>query len=123
MTDFKDPKDIDFTVDTNHLFREESITDLKVCSIRRMIPVTPDGRDDESRTPIFVASSQLMTPEGPLPLQAQLAANTMSEAFDEFPEAMRRALEDVIVQLQRMREAEKAHKRDESRIIVPGREL
>jgi len=121
VADFKDPKDIDFTVDKNHLYREESITDLKVASIRRMVPIKPDGSEDSSRTPIFVGSSQLMTPEGPLPLQARLMANSLAEAFEEFPNAMRKALDEVIVQLEQMRQQQAAQQRDDSRIIVPGR--
>lgn len=123
MTQFKDPTEIDFTVDKKHLYREESITDLKVCSLRRMVPVKEDGSDDESRTPIFVGSSQLMTPEGPLPLQARLQANNLAEAFEEFPAAMRKALDEVIDQLQRMRQEQASQQRDESRIIVPGRDM
>lgn len=121
MTEFKDPRDIDFSVDKANLYREESITDLKVASIRRMVPVKPDGSDDPARSPIFVGSSQLMTPEGPLPLQARLQANNLSEAFEAFPGAMRQALDEVIVQLQQMRQQQENEQKNDSRIIVPGR--
>lgn len=121
MTQFKDPQDIDFTVDQDHLYREESITDLKVASIRRMVPVMPDGSEDTSRKSIFVASSQLMTPEGPLPLQAKLASDNLADAFEEFPKAMRKALDEVIEQLEQMRRQQTNQRNDESRIIVPGR--
>ncbi len=36
---------IDFKVDTASLYREDAITDLKVASIRRMVPVTADRQD------------------------------------------------------------------------------
>ncbi len=121
MTQFKDPKEIDFTVDKAHLYREESITDLKVASIRRMVPVNPDGSEDTSRTSIFLGSSQLMTPEGPLPLQARLMANNLADAFEEFPRAMQKALDEVIQQLEEMRRQQAAEQKDDSRIIVPGR--
>jgi len=121
MTEFSDPKDIDFTVDKDNLYREESITDLKVASIRRMVPVQADGSDDPGRSPIFVGSTQLMTPEGPLPLQARLPANNLAEAFEAFPAAMRKALDEVVVQLQQMRQQQATQQRDDSRIIVPGR--
>ena len=42
----------DFNPDTTHLYREESFTDLKVASIKVMIPVNLDGSDDESRSTI-----------------------------------------------------------------------
>lgn len=121
MTEFKNPRDIDFSVDKSNLYREESITDLKVAAIRRMVPVNQDGSDDSTRSPIFVGSSQLMTPEGPLPLQAQLQANNLSEALEAFPDAMRQALNEVIAQLQEMRQQQANEPKDDSRIIIPGR--
>ncbi len=87
MSDLGQPEHIDFTVDRSNLYREESITDLKVASIRRLIPVKPDGTEDKSRTPVFIGHTQLMSPEGPLPIQSQLAANSIEEALDAFPEA------------------------------------
>ena len=39
---------IDFTVDRNNLYREESFTDIKVAAIRRLTPVKPDGTVDEN---------------------------------------------------------------------------
>jgi len=121
MADFQNSQDIDFTVDQSNLFREEAITDLKVASIRRLVPIKPDGTEDPSRVPIFMGQTQVMTPEGPLPVQARLQANNLSEAYAVFPDAMQQALSDMIQQLQEMYRQEKAKKRDDSRIIVPGR--
>jgi uncharacterized protein YyaL (SSP411 family) len=119
MTDFQNSQDIDFTVDQDNLFREEAITDLKVASIRRLVPVKPDGSDDPSRASIFMGHSQIMTPEGPLPLQARLAANNLAEAYSVFPEAMQQALSEMIKQLEEMYRRENEKKKDDSRIIVP----
>ena len=122
MSQFQNGQDIDFTVDVNNLYREEAITDLKVASIRRLVPVRPDGSEDPGRTPIFVGSTQLMTPEGPLPVQARLAANTLQEAFNAFPEAMQNELSQMVKRLQEMqRDQENQKRREDSRIIVPGR--
>jgi len=121
MSDFADAGNIDFKVDTQNLYREESITDLKVAAIRRLIPVKPDGSDDTTRNAIFIASTQLMTPEGPLPLQARLQANNLSEAYEEFPNAMKKALNEVMAQIEEMQRQQAAQRRDDSRIIVPGR--
>ena len=121
MSNSGNQKDIDFTVDKNNLYREESITDLKVASIRRMVPIRADGSDDPGRAPLFVGSTQLMSPEGPLPIQARLQANNLSEAFEEFPRAMQQALNEVIAQIQEMHQQQAAKKKSESRIIVPGR--
>ena len=110
---------IDFTVDQKNLYREESITDMKVASIRKLTPVTASGDVDESRTAIFVGTTQLMTPEGPLPIQAMLQANNLKEAFEVFPRAMEAAMARMIEQIQQAQQAQKS--KEDSRIIVPGR--
>ncbi len=121
MADFGNSQQIDFSVDRDNLYREEAITDLKVASIRKLVPIKSDGSEDASRSPIFMGHSQIMTPEGPLPLQSRLMANTLDEAFDVFPDAMQKALNEMIAQLQEMQRREQEKKRDDSRIIVPGR--
>jgi hypothetical protein len=112
---------IDFKVDLKNLYREESITDLKVASIRRMVPVTENGEDDPGRTPIFLGHTQIITPQGPVPLQARLAANNLKEAMDAFPGAMEQEMAKMIEQLRKMQEEEQKKQREDSRIIVPGR--
>ena len=119
MSDVGETGQIDFTVDRNNLYREESITDLKVASIRRLIPVKPDGTEDTGRTPVFIGHTQLMSPEGPLPIQSELPANNIEEALEVFPGIMQRAFADVVEQIRKMQE--KQQRNDDSRIIVPGR--
>jgi hypothetical protein len=119
MANMENPGSIDFTVDQKNLYREENITDMKVAGIRKLTPVTPSGAVDESRTPIFVGTTQLMTPEGPLPIQAMLPANNLQEAFDAFPNAMEEAMARLVEQIQQAQRAQK--KKEDSRIIVPGR--
>lgn len=92
----KEQQKINFTVDRNHLYREESFTDIKVAAIRRLIPVKPDGSDDDSRTPIFMGQTQLITPNGPVMLQSLLNAKTIEEAMDEFPTAMQAQMDKMI---------------------------
>ena len=114
--------EIDFKVDKNNLYREESITDLKVASIRRLIPVKADGTEDSSRKTVFVGQTQLMSPEGPLPIQSELVAGTIEEALDAFPNAMQRALSEVIAKIKKMQQQKSQSSRgSDSRIIVPGR--
>jgi hypothetical protein len=110
---------IDFTIDTQKLYREEGFTDMSAGSIRRLVPVNPDGSDDKSRTPVFVGSSQLMTEQGPLPLQAALEANNLKEAIEVFPAAMETAMQEMVQALMRLQQEQK--QADDSRIIVPGR--
>jgi hypothetical protein len=120
MSEFENSQNVDFSVDVNNLYREEGITDLKVASIRRLIPVRPDGSDDPARSPIFIGSTQLMTPEGPLPIQARLSANNLQEAFKEFPAAMERELSVMFRRLEEMQRQHQEKKKDDSRIIIPG---
>ncbi len=113
---------IDFKVDTSNLYREDAITDLKVASIRRMLPVTPDGKDDPSRSPVYFGHTQILTPQGPLPLQARLMANNLQEAIAAFPEAMEKEMAQMVQELRKMQaEEQKKQQQDQSRIIVPGR--
>ena len=112
-------QNIDFTVKKDNLYREDSITDLNVASIRRLIPIKPDGTDDKSRTIIFVGHTQLMSPQGPVPIQARLQANNIEEAINEFPGAMKQALAEMVEKIKKVQQQQQQE--DDSRIIVPGR--
>ena len=109
---------IDFNVDRNNLYREENVTDLTTASIRKLTPIKIDGSDDESRATLYVGYTQLMSPQGPLPVQCQLDAPTLEAAIEQFPAAMERELAKLIAQAEKMQREQKA---DDSRIIVPGR--
>ncbi|MBW1773681.1 MAG: cytoplasmic protein [Deltaproteobacteria bacterium] len=125
MNDVGQDQNIEFIIDKENLYREESFTDLKVGSIRRLVPVKPDGTDDPGRTPIFVGNTQLMSPDGPMPIQSKLSANTIEEAMDVFPEAMKQALGELVDRIQKMRQQQQQQQQgqqnDDSRIIMPGR--
>lgn len=112
------PSSMDFLVDKDNLYREESITDLKIATIRQLIPIKADGSDDTDRESIFIGSTQLGTPQGPIPMQAKLEASTFDQAMKVFPKAMEAETKKVIENLKRMHEQQK--KADESRIIMPG---
>ncbi|MFW6052430.1 MAG: cytoplasmic protein [Desulfosalsimonas sp.] len=117
-------QNIDFTVNKNNLYREESVTDLKVASIRKMVPIKPDGSEDPDRSPVFFGSTQLMTPEGPLPIQSELSASTLDEAMNEFPSAMRKALDQTIERLKQMQQQQQGQGQGQqqqggSRIYTP----
>jgi len=53
-----------------------------------------------------------------LPIQAKLQANNLIEAWDAFPEAMKKAMAEMVKELEKMNAEQK--KEEESRIIVPG---
>ena len=105
---------LDLTVNQNNLYLEESFTDLNVASIKRLTPVRPNGIKDKSRKPLFVGHTQLMTPQGPLPIQSLLEAKNLKEAMEKFPAAMRKGVEKML------EEVEKIKQKEESRIIIPG---
>ena len=112
-------QEIDFTVDRKNLYREESFTDLKVASIRKLTPVNPDGTDDKTRASLFFGHTQLMSPEGPVPIQSRLMANNLVEAMDQFPGAMEKAMTELVENLKELQKREAAQKKDDSRVIVP----
>ena len=62
----------DVRVDQNNLYREETFTDLKVGTIRRLMPVRSDGSPDETRRPIFTGQTQVMSSMGPVPVQCPI---------------------------------------------------
>jgi hypothetical protein len=105
---------ISVEIDRNNLYLEESFTDLKTGSIRRLTPVTADGSEDKSRKTLFMAQTQLMTQMGLLPIQCELEAETIREATDKFPAAVNEAVENLIEKANEMR------RQEASRIIVPG---
>jgi len=104
---------IDVSVDTNNLYREESFTDLKVASIRRLTPVKSDGSPDNTRTPIFMGQTQVMSSMGPLPVQCKMEAKTLEEAIRKFPQALEQAVQQM------MEEAKEMRRQESSRIVVP----
>ncbi|MDY6906457.1 MAG: cytoplasmic protein [Thermodesulfobacteriota bacterium] len=111
-------QNIDFAVDRDNLYKEESITDLKVAAIRKLVPIKPDGQEDPDREAIFVGNTQLMSPEGPIPLQAKLEAKNLEEAMNVFPDEMQKAMAEM---QERIRQYQAQQKQEESRIITPGR--
>lgn len=101
-------------IDADHMYREESFSDLKVGSIRRLVPVTAEGEDDSSREVIFEGSASLMTPAGSLPLSFELEADNLSTAIDQFPDAVNVAAEKAIDELKEMQ------RQQSQQIQVPG---
>ena len=101
-------------LDSENLYREEIFTDVKVGSIRRLNPIKSDGSQDYTRKPIFIGQTQLVSPEGSMPLQCHIEAKNLKEALEKYPGAMNHALEMMFAKLEEMKREE------ESRIIVPG---
>ncbi len=104
----------DLKVDTANLYREEMFTDLRVATLRRLVPVRLDGTDDPSRPILFSAQTTLMTQAGPVPVSAAIEATTLLQATQKFPEAIQSAVERLV------EEARELQRREMSRIVVPG---
>jgi hypothetical protein len=104
----------DLKVDTGNLYREEIVTDLRVATIRRLVPVRVDGSEDPSRSVLFSAQTTLMTQAGPVPVSAAIEATSLAEAAQKFPEAIQAAVERLV------EEARELQRREMSRIVVPG---
>jgi len=103
----------DIQVDRNGLYREETFTDRKAGTLRRLVPVTADGAPDATRAVIYSGQTQLLTPGGVLPLSFEIDAKTMEEALDQFPASVHAALEQAI------EEAREYRREAASRIVVP----
>src|SRR5215472_18339460 len=86
----------DVKLDPAGLYKEETFTDRRAGTIRRLTPVTVDGATDPSRPVLFSGQTQLLTPAGVLPLVFEIEANTLEEALRKFPEGVRLALEQAI---------------------------
>lgn len=100
-------------LDPSQLYREETFTDRKAGTLRRLTPVKSDGSDDSSRSVLFSGQTQLLTPMGVLPLAFELDASTIDEACAKFPEAVKLAIEQAIEEAREMR------REQASRIVVP----
>jgi hypothetical protein len=87
--------ELSFAVDRANLYREESYTDLKVASIRKLIPIKVDGSDDKDRLPVFIGHAELISPQGPIPVQAPLKATSLDAAITELPVAMEKVALEV----------------------------
>ncbi len=82
-------------IDGSNLWKEENITDLKVGSIRKLTPIKLDGSEDDSRTPTFSATTNIMTPGGALPISGEIEAATLEEAIEKFPDAINKAVKQL----------------------------
>ncbi len=114
---------IDFSLDAKSLYREESFTDMQSGAVRRLVPVRDDGSPDDGRTPLFIGTAQVLTPDGPLPIQARLMANNLREAIAAYPGAMRAALEEMIAELEKYRREHPESEAEGPRIAIPGRDF
>jgi hypothetical protein len=100
-------------LDATQLYREDMFTDRKAGTLRRLVPVKSDGSDDTSRPVLYSGQTQLLTPGGVLPLAFELEAESLEDACNKFPDAVKLAIEQAIEEAREMR------REAASRIVVP----
>ena len=104
----------EISMSADELYLEEVFTDNKVGTIRRMTPVDANGDKDTTRPVVFIGSTQMMTPAGPLPLNFEIQADSLSQAADKFGEGANLSLEETMKELQEMQ------RQQSSQIVMPG---
>ena len=104
----------DLQADTENLHREESFSDMRAASVRRFTPVDANGEPDPSRPVSYVGETTVVTQMGPIPLNFAIEASSLEDAFKQFPDGVKAALD-------RLNERAKELAREEaSRIVVPS---
>ncbi|MEI8036657.1 MAG: hypothetical protein WCH96_14410 [Betaproteobacteria bacterium] len=101
-------------MDVNNLYREEIVTDRRVGTLRMMTPIKGDGSLDEKREVIFMGEAQIMTQAGPMPINFEIEAKSLTEAVVQFAEAAQQGVEKTVRELQELR------RQQSSSIVVPG---
>ena len=100
-------------IDRAGLYREDIFTDRKAGTIRRLVPVTASGDNDDARPTLYSGQTQLLTPTGVLPLGFEIEASSLEDAINKFPAAVKEAVEQAI------EEAREYRREAASRIVVP----
>jgi hypothetical protein len=100
-------------MDSTQIYREETFTDRRVGTIRRLTPVGADGSVDTTRPVIFVGQAQVMTPMGAVPISFELDASTLNAAIEKFGIAAEQAVQ------QTMRELQEIRREQASSLVIP----
>lgn len=90
-------------MDATQLYREETFTDRKAGTIRRLTPTAADGSVDSARAVIYVGQAQVKTPMGALPISFELEAPSLDVAIEKFGAAAEQAVHQTMLELQEMR--------------------
>jgi len=106
----------DIKIDESSLVKEDVYSDQKVGSVRVLTPVTADGETDPSRKVSYFGQTQVMTPGGPIPLNFELKADSLSAAFTAFGDAAKESMEKTMKEIQEYQRAQA------SKIVVPGQD-
>jgi hypothetical protein len=100
-------------MESSQIYLEETFTDRRVGTIRRLTPVTADGAPDSARSVVYVGQAQVMTPMGALPISFDLEATSLSGAIAKFGDAAELAVQ------QTMRELQELRREQASSLVIP----
>ncbi|MGO9931330.1 MAG: hypothetical protein ACLPV8_05905 [Steroidobacteraceae bacterium] len=90
-------------MDSAQIYREETFTDRKVGTIRRLTPVSAAGAADSTRPVQYVGQAQVMTPMGAVPISFEIDALTLDAAIEKFGAAAEQAVHQTMQELQELR--------------------
>jgi len=97
------PDNRQIQMDASNLYQEDTFTDRRVGTIKRMSPVTAIGAPDAARPVLYVGQAQIMTPMGALPLSFEIEADSLEAAIGKFGPAAELAVQQTMRELQEMR--------------------
>jgi len=108
-----DQLEVEISMDSADLYKEEVFTDRRVGTIQRLTKVDGAGNPIAGEDPIFIGQTQLMTRAGPLPLNFEIPAVSLDEAANKFGDGANQAMEETVKRLEELR------REQSSSIIVP----
>jgi hypothetical protein len=108
-----EPRTTELNLDLAGMFLEETFTDRRVGTLRRLTPVKSGGSPDAARKTIYVGETQVMTPMGALPIAFEIDAASLDEAAGKFGSLAKVAIERTVRELQELR------REAASQIVVP----
>lgn len=106
-------KPTELKLDPDKLYIEEVFTDRRIGTIRRLSPVTKDGKPDAARSVLYVGETQIMTPAGSIPIAFEIGAGSVGEAAEKFGSLAKDAIDRTVRELQELR------RQASSSIVIP----
>src|SRR6266446_4639592 len=108
-----DLKSSELKLDADKLYLEEVFTDRRIGTLRRLTPVTKEGKTDASRAVVYVGETQIMTPAGSIPIAFEIGADSLGQAAEKFGSLAKDAIDRTVRELQELR------RQASSSIVVP----
>src|SRR6266704_3302927 len=96
-------KSSELKLEPDKLYLEEVFTDRRIGTLRRLTPVTKDGKIDAARAIVYVGETQIMTPAGSIPIGFEIGAGSLEEAAEKFGPAAKEAIDRTVLELQELR--------------------